>query len=145
MKFYDANGGVPQFGYPVTPARMEGGYLVQWTERQRLEYHPENEGTGFEVLLGPLGRELTRGYEGPRFQAQALDTNRFAGPANRWKYRRSPTAFTFKETGYTVDGPFLSYWRDKGALSIFGYPISNIYTEDNYRSSGSSASHGIPP
>ncbi|MEO5951132.1 MAG: glycosyl hydrolase, partial [Chloroflexia bacterium] len=129
VRFYDANGGIPQFGYPVTPVRMEDGYLVQWTERQRLEYHPENAGTNFEVLLGLLGRELTKGLEGPRFQAaeastgsQVQQTGNPTSPAN---------SFTFKETGYTVEGPFLDYWRNRGALSIFGYPISNAYTDGN--------------
>ena len=65
LDFYDAHGGVPLFGYPVTPSRVEDGYLVQWTERQRLEYHPEHAGTKFEVLLGLLGTEQfqkTYGY-----------------------------------------------------------------------------------
>lgn len=127
INFYDSNGGIPQFGYPVTPARMENGYLVQWTERQRMEYHPENAGTNFEVLLGLLGRELTKGYEGPRFKAveaaagaQVQQTGGASAPTS---------AFTFKETGYTVEDPFLTYWRMRGGLNIFGYPISNLYTE----------------
>ncbi len=32
-------------------------YLVQYFERQRFEYHPENKGTRYEVLLGRLGAE----------------------------------------------------------------------------------------
>jgi hypothetical protein len=34
-------------------------YLTQHFERARLEYHPENAGTPYDVLLGLLGRELT--------------------------------------------------------------------------------------
>src|SRR5688500_3721256 len=71
LDFYDRNGGILQFGYPVTEARMEDGYLVQWTERQRLEHHPELAECRISsagcVLLGLLGRELTTGLEGPRF------------------------------------------------------------------------------
>ncbi len=67
VDFFDSHGGVPVFGYPVSEARQENGYLVQWTERQRLEWHPENAGTDFEVLLGLLGRELTKGLDGPLF------------------------------------------------------------------------------
>jgi len=38
---------------------------VQYFERNRLEYHPENQGTKFEYLLGLLGAEQfkqTYGY-----------------------------------------------------------------------------------
>lgn len=131
IKYYDKNGGIPQFGYPVTEARMEEGYLVQWTERQRLEYHPENEGTGFDVLLGLLGRELTRGFEGPRFRSEVVAGAQAAQVGGN---TASPdSAFTFKETGYTVAEPFLSYWRERGGLSIFGYPISNLYEDGNLK------------
>jgi hypothetical protein len=33
--------------------------MTQHFERARFEYHPENAGTPYEVLLGLLGRELT--------------------------------------------------------------------------------------
>ena len=78
LDFYDRNGGILQFGYPVSEARFEEfdegkGYLVQWTERQRLEHHTGSAECGVRsaecVLLGLLGRELTDGREGPSFDA----------------------------------------------------------------------------
>jgi hypothetical protein len=33
-------------------------------------------------------------------------------------------AIAFLETGQSLQGRFLSYWRANGGLSIFGYPIS---------------------
>jgi glucose/arabinose dehydrogenase len=33
-------------------------YIVQYFERNRFEYHPENKGTPYEVLLGLLGTQL---------------------------------------------------------------------------------------
>lgn len=56
-------GGLAQFGYPLSQPFMEvskddgKSYLVQYFERQRMEYHPENKGTLYEVLLGRLGAE----------------------------------------------------------------------------------------
>jgi hypothetical protein len=53
------------FGLPLSEATMETNptngqqYLTQHFERARFEYHPENAGTPYEVLLGLLGRELT--------------------------------------------------------------------------------------
>jgi hypothetical protein len=53
------------FGLPLTPPLMEVNptdgkmYLTQHFERARFEYHPENQGTPYVVLLGLLGRETT--------------------------------------------------------------------------------------
>jgi hypothetical protein len=66
--FWQKYGGVPQFGYPLSqpfqevtketdPSVAGKSFLVQYFERQRFEYHPENKGTPFEVLLGRLGAE----------------------------------------------------------------------------------------
>jgi hypothetical protein len=61
--FWTRLGEVPQFGLPISQPFLETSkddgkqYLVQYFERQRLEYHPENRGTPFEVLLGRLGAE----------------------------------------------------------------------------------------
>jgi hypothetical protein len=62
-RFWDNNGGLAQFGYPITEIfeeRLEDGnaYLVQYFERARFEYHPENEGTPYEVQLGQFGRQI---------------------------------------------------------------------------------------
>jgi hypothetical protein len=46
------------FGYPISEEFTEGGYIVQYFERARFEWHPENTGTSYEVLLGLLGREV---------------------------------------------------------------------------------------
>ena len=39
-------------------------YTVQYFERSRMELHPENAGTPYEVLLGMLGTQLAqkKGY-----------------------------------------------------------------------------------
>ncbi|HEY0603710.1 MAG TPA: hypothetical protein VGD58_12405 [Herpetosiphonaceae bacterium] len=68
--FWQNNGGLAVYGYPINAARDETSrtdgqtYLTQWFERERLEYHPELRGTAYEVLLGLLGAEelRVRGY-----------------------------------------------------------------------------------
>jgi hypothetical protein len=62
LRFYwENNGGLERFGYPLTRASQEiiegKPYLVQYFERRRLEYHPENQ-PPYNVLLGLLGRDL---------------------------------------------------------------------------------------
>jgi hypothetical protein len=62
LGYWERNGGLARFGYPITrmrQERLEGGeYTVQYFERRRMEYHPENAGTPYEVLLGLLGRDV---------------------------------------------------------------------------------------
>jgi hypothetical protein len=36
----------------------------------------------------------------------------------------------FPETGHSLHYAFLNYWRERGGLDIFGYPISGEMTEN---------------
>ncbi|HYF62942.1 MAG TPA: hypothetical protein VD886_09035 [Herpetosiphonaceae bacterium] len=60
-RFWEGNGGLPIFGYPITepaPERSEtdgATYTVQYFERNRMELHPENQAP-HTVLLGLLGK-----------------------------------------------------------------------------------------
>jgi hypothetical protein len=62
--YWVSNGGLSVFGFPLTEQVQERNaadgktYTVQYFERNRFEYHPENAGTRYEVLLGRLGAEL---------------------------------------------------------------------------------------
>lgn len=70
MKMATLRGNARWCCIPITSARDEQSvtdantYLTQWFERERLEYHPGNRGTPYEVLLGLLGAEelRVRGY-----------------------------------------------------------------------------------
>src|SRR4051794_39259729 len=59
LKYWMNNGGLSRLGFPVTeemPYKDSAGktWTVQFFERVRMEYHPENAGTQYEVLLGQL-------------------------------------------------------------------------------------------
>ena len=64
LKFWQDNGGLPVFGYPITEEAIEKNpvdgraYTVQYFERARFELHPEQAGTSFEIQLGQLGKQL---------------------------------------------------------------------------------------
>jgi hypothetical protein len=68
--YWQRHGGLPVFGFPIANMRQEQNetdgkmYDTQWFERERMEYHPENAGTPYDVLLGLLGSEelRVRGY-----------------------------------------------------------------------------------
>ena len=103
-----ASNGPLTLGAPITEPLVEGGLTVQYFERGRLELHPEYGGA---VLRGRLGAEY----------AEALWRS-FPPPVAQ--QAEQPGARLFGETGYTVAGPFLSFWEANGGLDVFGLPLS---------------------
>lgn len=63
VNFWQQNGGLPEFGYPISEEFQEVNasdgktYTVQYFERARFEYHPELAGTQYTVELGLLGQQ----------------------------------------------------------------------------------------
>jgi hypothetical protein len=60
--FWLVNGGLPQFGFPLSEEfvqRLEDDqlYVVQYFERARIERHPENAAP-YRILLGQFGRAI---------------------------------------------------------------------------------------
>ncbi|HEY74701.1 MAG TPA: hypothetical protein G4O00_00780 [Thermoflexia bacterium] len=56
LDFYNRNGGLDIFGYPISEPMIEDGYIVQYFQRMRMEWHPEQPRNN-RVVLSPLGRE----------------------------------------------------------------------------------------
>jgi hypothetical protein len=121
--YWERNGGLQIFGYPITPLQIEtveGQTLpIQWFERDRLEDHGA---TG--VLAGRLG---ARALELSLRPWQYFDTVSPASVAAGCQF--------FAQTGHSLCEPYLSYWRKNGGLERFGYPITQPFFE-NISSSG---------
>ncbi len=117
-RYWEANGGLSRFGYPLTEAIMELSetdgetYLTQYFERARFEHHPEHAGTQYEVLLGLLGSERTA-HRQHEAEFQPVDA-----PPD------TDDVDYFTETGHTLRGGFRTYWYANGGLPVFGFPIS---------------------
>ncbi len=106
-EFWEHSGGLPVFGFPISPLlEGAGGTRVQWFERARLEWRPEQR-PPLDVRPGPLGAEAlaARGSAAPGTGAPG------AAPGCRF----------FSETGYGVCEPILSAWRGRG-LELDGRP-----------------------
>jgi hypothetical protein len=123
LDYWQQQGGLQQFGYPITEEFQESSsntgkaYLVQYFERVRFEYHPENPASN-RVVLGLLGSEAARRFSGsvmfePASPQQAAGT------------------VYFPETHHNVPPQFLSYWRVHGGQMVYGYPISEAFNETN--------------
>ena len=131
LEYWEQNGGLPVFGYPLTAARQEttpeGTFLTQYFERQRFELHPENAAP-YDVLLGRLGAELYERTQGD-WRRQPADQ-----PQAGCKY--------FEVTRRTVCEPFLGYWTSHGlldpgldsynrSLALLGLPLTRPRLERN--------------
>jgi hypothetical protein len=132
LEYWDQNGGLPVFGYPITSQvteQVEGRSVqAQLFERNRLELHPENA-RPYDVLLGRLGA----GSLG----AQGRDWTVFA--------KADPSAaHYFAETGHAIAPEFWGYWSSHGlefdgrggksfneSLALFGLPLSGAAMETN--------------
>jgi hypothetical protein len=117
--YWDNNGGLALFGYPISEELQENGLTVQYFERARFEYHPENSGTGNDVQLGLLGMEATAGRKEagePPFQPVPAIPN-------------TDNQVYFSQTGHSVKGGFKARWEALGGVSRFGYPISEEFPE----------------
>ena len=118
-QFWLTHGGLPIYGFPITEQLVENGRTVQYFERQRLEFFPENP-PQFQVQGGLLGRQIAeqRGLTGtPPFQPAPVFAN--------------PPCLHFTETAHNLCFGFRSSWERNGALPVFGFPISEEFTETN--------------
>ncbi len=62
LEYFEANGGVSQFGYPISGFESHDGWISQYFQRARFEWHPEMPPCE-RVQLADLGRQYfhTRG------------------------------------------------------------------------------------
>ena len=125
LTYWQANGGLAIFGNPLGEAQTERdtfrsrNALVQWFERARFELHPQRAGTPYEVELSLLGSQAT--YDRlaePAFQPIAPFPNTAA-------------ATFFPQTSHKLSAGFKQFWESRGALPIFGYPLSEEFSEQN--------------
>lgn len=122
-RFWEQTGGLPVFGFPISPLLSgDGGTRVQWFERARLEWRPDQP-LPLDVRPGPIG-------------AEALGSGGRAAPGPGAP-GAVPGCRFFAETGYSVCEPILTAWRARGLeldgqrgwseaenLALFGLPLS---------------------
>ncbi len=106
--------GLEAIGYPLTSELNEGGRTVQYFERVKMEYHPELAALGTPVLFTRLGADISAGSSFATVKPFA--TGGFKA--------------YFAQTGHSLAEPFLSFWRNNGDVTLFGYPISEVVWQD---------------
>jgi uncharacterized protein YkwD len=132
LTFWNQNGGLLVFGYPVgeqVSQEIDGKQVVlQLFERNRLELHPENA-SPYDVLLGRLGADT--------LQHTGRDWKKFG--------KVEPSApHYFAQTSHALAPAFWGYWSGHGlefdqqagtrfeeSLALFGMPLSEATFEVN--------------
>jgi hypothetical protein len=117
LDFFESHGGVEILGYPLTEWLIEDGWLVQYFQRVRMEYHPDNP-PEYQVQLGLLGDFLAPPDKKERLRAS--DRPKSNDPDRRY----------FPETGHTTGFIFLKFFDEKGGLDNFGYPVTEFLIEN---------------
>jgi hypothetical protein len=116
LTYWRRNGGLSTFGLPISSQRTEmvedRMLTVQWFERDRLEIQADGR-----VTAGRLGARY--------LELQSRPWQTFPTVA-----QAAPGCAYFAVTGHQVCEPFLSYWRTRGGLERFGYPITERIEEE---------------
>ncbi|MHB8647030.1 MAG: glycosyl hydrolase family 18 protein [Thermomicrobiales bacterium] len=118
-QFWDANGGIAQFGYPLTEEFTERNpaddrmYTVQYFERARFEWHADTS----SVALGRIGQEAFNANNKPG--GIGLDPPPNLTPDKRY----------FPETRHVLAGSFKQYWEMYNGKTFLGLPLGEETTE----------------
>ena len=140
LSYWRGHGRATLLGDPITEQLVEGGLAVQYFERARLEYHPENAGDD-RFSLSRLGSDAAaaRAPLAARLQRLALaGLDSGTGEPIVDPFERLPSASFpddpedhrfFAETGHTLSNSFKLCWEANGDLAQFGYPLSEEFPE----------------
>ena len=117
LLFFEWYGGLESLGQPLSGEIEAEGWRVQYFEKGRLEYHPENE-VAYRITVGWLGDLMHR--RRPPIPAGAIPRADTLGQ----RY--------FPESGHTLGGDFLKYFESNGGTVRFGLPISEPFLLDGH-------------
>ena len=111
--FWETNGGLPIFGYPITEeyTAPNTGRLTQYFERARFELIQQNG--NYTVELGKIGVEYTSNRIFPK-----------SPPIQNTATRRY-----IPQTQHIIQYGFKEIWETRGVERIFGWPISDEVDE----------------
>ena len=114
LAYYRAHNGAESFGAPLTEAMWERDRIVQYFERARLEFHPEDPEL-YRVQLGMLGGQYS--ITDLPIKSQAIP------PANNPNFRYFP------DSGQMISFAIKEYFDKSGGIDVLGYPVSGLRFE----------------
>ncbi len=118
LDYWHHNGDLKVFGFPISEEFTDPStkLTVQYFERAVFEWHPDAP-SAYHVQLRLIGSAVTAS----RFSEQPFQPVSAASNA---------TTTFYPQTGHRLSNAFRDYWLANGGLAIFGYPISEEFTEN---------------
>lgn len=126
LEYFRDEGGLDIFGYPRSEFVYENGRIVQYFQRARMEWHPERARDS-QISLSNLGETYLERFGIPGNYDEPLPPSRGAEPPAI--PASSDDCRYFDETGHHVCGPFLHFFGAKGGLEIFGFPLTEEFSD----------------
>ncbi|HET9015278.1 MAG TPA: hypothetical protein VFN57_06760 [Thermomicrobiaceae bacterium] len=124
LRYWETFGGLATFGYPITeefhgcdPQGWCG--TMQAFERAIFEWHPGTDPARYDVQLELLGNIVA-----------AHDNLLTTAPFQPITARSDANCTFYPQTGHRLCFGFRAYWQSHGGLAIFGYPISEEFTQN---------------
>lgn len=129
LTYFDANGGLDTFGYPISELVIVNGFVTQYFQRARVEWHPELGGI---VLLGLLGDEYI---------------DKFKVPAIALERTKPPTIYVIVQASVKYSMTGVGGWQ-----TVYVYvrdadnkPIGGAEVAFTLRYKGQTADYTCPP
>ena len=125
---FDANGGVEQFGYPISGFEYHENKIVQYFERARLEWQPWRA-EGYRVVISDLGRAYFDNLgEDPALLAPASPLNNAPRVITELRIR----AFVWKAVTLSNDDQmFFVIVQDQNAQPVSGASCTAVVNWPN--------------
>lgn len=136
LRFFQQNGGLSQFGFPVSPFEFHNNALVQYFENARFEWQPAMP-EGQRISLADLGHiYFDKLGEDPAVLNSVPDPAQPTPSATAFPLPSPAPVFDtntveyFPRTGHTVPGEFLQQYRAAPNPSlVYGDPITEQFTD----------------
>lgn len=121
-RYWYNNGAVARLGYPVSPELQERSetdnklYLMQYFQKGVIEWHPELRSPN-NIQLSPIGTYLYKA--------------RYPRGVTGQQPNNTSGSVSFRDTGKRLGGKFLTFWRNNGAQTQFGSPITDEFMQQS--------------
>jgi len=127
LDHFREHGGIDIFGYPRSEFMHEAGRIVQYFQRAKMEWHPESR-LGSRIRLSNLGEEYLDRFGPPAHCEPNHVAPGVSGDALATVAASSDCRY-FEETRHYVCDDFLEFFKTRGGLQIFGYPLTEAFVD----------------
>ena len=134
LEAFRNKGGLEIFGYPRSEFFFENGAVVQYFQRQRMEWYPDQP-AGSQIQLTNVGEAYLETFDVPGNYDEPVPPpgrSRAGDRANPTATAAGGSGQYFAETGHYVCEAFLDYFEAKGGLEIFGYPLTEAFDDPDH-------------